>query len=700
VEETGANRCHTATTRIWVKLPVLPTTGALIYVYYGHTAAASLSSGSDVFDFFDSFSTLNPSVWQTAGEPIATASALALQAGATLVSQNPVLTDGVGRLITAFKQASLTLAGAKIGFSNTPSPTDHSHTDQAATIILGSTAETLAAYGGNNLISHHELEETTTTQAHQFKASGFFDTGKLNQALSIYGNEAGTEGSTLTFRRGNQISGDNYENYNFNQGTISLWFKPDWSGNPTTTKALFSAYGKSLITINSWGVIGAVYWDGTVNRGVSISGINWQSDTWYHVVLRWNGVNPVAGSQHIALTVNAVNSTNGYSAPFNTSSGPHQIFIGRSHPFTPNLHNADGLIDDLAIFDRILTDDEITQLYNSGTGQVAGIVADSSLKFYTNLDGTGTLAPVTSNFGTSWNMNANLLADHNMEAADLSNWTAFGNPRSFSKASTSNGTGGFDAQVLYIEADSSTNGVRQLTTLDPNKTYTLSFWYKHVNGQLRIFPWNGVGFSATLCTNEGGTVGWRYNECVFQPSSTSSGIAFAAQSNTADYYVDNVAIVENLAHNGGMEGEYVDGVAPGWTIMGSPTVSENTTQVHSGTKAQSISGSNGTAANSVNQSITWVPGNYYLVSAWGRITAGTGNATIFVWDGSANRALTFSSSAYARKSVIIKATGTSGHLRAFTNTGVTLVFDDVSVIPLANVTGSFQAWTPVSRFSW
>ncbi len=75
------------------------------------------------------------------------------------------------------------------------------------------------------------LNETTSTDANQFKASGYLDTGKLGQAVSMYGNAAGTAGSTLTFNRGLQISGNNYEHINTNQGTISFWVKPNWNSN-------------------------------------------------------------------------------------------------------------------------------------------------------------------------------------------------------------------------------------------------------------------------------------------------------------------------------------------------------------------------------------------------------------------------------------------------------------------------------------
>jgi hypothetical protein len=48
--------CNTANTKIWVKVPFIPSlTTKTIYVYYGNPSATSLSNGANTFDFFDDF---------------------------------------------------------------------------------------------------------------------------------------------------------------------------------------------------------------------------------------------------------------------------------------------------------------------------------------------------------------------------------------------------------------------------------------------------------------------------------------------------------------------------------------------------------------------------------------------------------------------------------------------------------------------
>lgn len=63
--ESGAN---TASTIIWVKVPALTAnTPKTIYLYYGDPTAASGSDANAVFEFFDHFTTLNPTIWDFTG---------------------------------------------------------------------------------------------------------------------------------------------------------------------------------------------------------------------------------------------------------------------------------------------------------------------------------------------------------------------------------------------------------------------------------------------------------------------------------------------------------------------------------------------------------------------------------------------------------------------------------------------------------
>lgn len=690
-----ANGCNTASTYIWTKIPSLTGSGAVtsVYVYYGNPSASDASSGANTFISFDSFDTLDASKWDTTGSPGVSGGSLSLSNGQGIVTKSTVsASDGSGKIIFSAKQAATTLTGGKVGFSDTNTLATGFHNNNAAALVIGSTQEQVAQTGSTNLVSHHQLEETTSTDANQFKSSGFYDTGKLSQGVTMYGNAAGTTGSTLTFNRGAQISGNNYEHINTNQGTISFWIKPSWAGDDGVLHRLYGSNGG--ITIYK-AVNNKLY---AVTNSASVSTtISWAAGTWYHVVARWS-VNTIDGTNYIAIRYN--NGADGVGATPFTPTAPGTSNIGS---------NADGsspaqaTIDDFAIYDRPLSTTEIASIYNSGTGATADVVADPSLKFYAKLDGSGTLSPVTYNLGSSASKltaasgeltgGANLLTDGLMETAGVASWASSGLPTTKEKVSAGAGVGGFDTQVLHLNTPAQTY-VQQVLTLDTNSTYRLSFWYKRVSGEVKIFPISATGYASVNCTDDLSTTTWQYNECTFKPSSTTSGVRFSYDAD-AEYYVDNVSLVPQLADNGGMEGAYSGGLAPGWTAYQGATLAETAT-AHSGSIAQSIDSSTGSGSRGIKQTITVVSGQHYLVSAWLYRVSGS---DFWIELGGAGTASLYGSGSgsWVRVSKVFKASTNSLDLYALGgNSAVVFYVDDVSVVALDSVSASFQSWAPVT----
>ena len=64
IEENNPG-CNNSATKIWTKVPSLPTSGATVYVYYGNSSATNTENGDQVFQFFDGFngSSLNTGKW-------------------------------------------------------------------------------------------------------------------------------------------------------------------------------------------------------------------------------------------------------------------------------------------------------------------------------------------------------------------------------------------------------------------------------------------------------------------------------------------------------------------------------------------------------------------------------------------------------------------------------------------------------------
>ncbi|GEM_PF-3897888 len=135
--------------------------------------------------------------------------------------------------------------------------------------------------------------------------------------------------------------------------TVSCWIKPESTGlwqtilthsDGTTTGYDFFLTASNTIRFGDWGL--------TTNDSIS-SDITLAVGTWYHVVGIWDATNNV-----ISVWVNGVKkslATTGSSA-----SDTGELRIGADR--TPS--NAfDGIIDDVAIFNRALSDYEVKALY-------------------------------------------------------------------------------------------------------------------------------------------------------------------------------------------------------------------------------------------------------------------------------------------------------------------------------------------------
>ncbi len=82
IEENNPG-CNQTTTKIWTKVPSIPTTGTNIYLYYGNTNATNAQSGDNVFLFFDDFNdaALNAGKWYSAGTVSITGGAVRMAIG-------------------------------------------------------------------------------------------------------------------------------------------------------------------------------------------------------------------------------------------------------------------------------------------------------------------------------------------------------------------------------------------------------------------------------------------------------------------------------------------------------------------------------------------------------------------------------------------------------------------------------------------
>lgn len=152
---------------------------------------------------------------------------------------------------------------------------------------------------------------------------------------------------------------------NFNEGTISCWFKPgkgffsqsSWNrvfGHSTTTnkneiQVKRNNTGSNLVMSISNNA------GSPQNSWSSCPSQNLTEGVWYHVVARWN-----ISTGKMSLTVNGVKNEQNWTATYKpTVKGKFDVGF---HSFTSRI--SDSQFKDLAFYNRSLTDDEVLKLYN------------------------------------------------------------------------------------------------------------------------------------------------------------------------------------------------------------------------------------------------------------------------------------------------------------------------------------------------
>lgn len=100
---------NTATTKIWVKVPLIKTGTKTIYMYYGNPNATDAQNGANTFVFFDDFSSgvIDTAKWNTTGSPGISNGILTIPAGSRLQSN----TSFTNPLVLEFRSSYISTGG-------------------------------------------------------------------------------------------------------------------------------------------------------------------------------------------------------------------------------------------------------------------------------------------------------------------------------------------------------------------------------------------------------------------------------------------------------------------------------------------------------------------------------------------------------------------------------------------------------------
>ena len=209
----------------------------------------------------------------------------------------------------------------------------------------------------NSLLACWEMDETSGTNVSDSHTAGkdgtltggtIGSTGHIDKAIDYTGGTS----DKVTIPTG--------VSYDFAEWSCSIWFKVD---NLTGTKGLFSHWyapgnRSNLIRLSA----SAVQWYSYTSAQIGGTFLTVSTATWYHVVCVYNG-------STMRVYLDGTLDATSFSQTGNTGeTGDNSAYIGNYFTTPSNENSHDGLIDQVATWSRALTQDDVDDLYNSGSG--------------------------------------------------------------------------------------------------------------------------------------------------------------------------------------------------------------------------------------------------------------------------------------------------------------------------------------------
>lgn len=210
----------------------------------------------------------------------------------------------------------------------------------------------------DNMVACWSLEEASGTRNDSVGSNHLTDN---NTVLS----SAGVVGDAALFVKSNTEYLSRASNASLQSGDIDfmmvLWvypetLPPESEGYHLVSKFLGSTNEYTLSINASVDKFKLDYGSGALQSSVALS-----ADTWYFVVAWHDSVNNQLGIQ----INNGTPETTSYSGGATAGNSPFYLSLLTA----PNVGEHDGLLDEVGLWKRLLTSDERTELYNSGSGR-------------------------------------------------------------------------------------------------------------------------------------------------------------------------------------------------------------------------------------------------------------------------------------------------------------------------------------------
>lgn len=302
--------------------------------------------------------------------------------------------------------------------------------------------------------------------------------GPFAGAPIVQGDWDGTgTGDVLSFPRGDQVSGNWYDNLDKNQLSVVFWITPEWDGDDGLDHNIFTTNWFSLYKSSSNSLKASIY-DGSGYHYPSVSVSGWTAGDTYSVVFRLDTKNTLDGTNYACWSIDDVHSFDA-----DTMAGSYQpgtaIYVGSSSGTT----FANAIIEGLTVYRRVLWDgaygvdlgngDEINLISGASDRDPTLVTGSWGVTFALPTDSTPAALDTT---GHAWSMphSSNVITATDgfmLDATPWDDWDDVGTPTS---SGTLTSTEKIFSGGYYIENDAADEGKSaHFSGLDAGENYVI-----------------------------------------------------------------------------------------------------------------------------------------------------------------------------------------------------------------------------------
>jgi len=290
--------------------------------------------------------------------------------------------------------------------------------------------------------------------------------GKLNNAFNYNGT---TDYVNLSYQV-SDVSADK---------TVNIWINTTENG----TSYLLAAYDGTdyqyFGRINS-GRIGNIDFmgnTGATNAGVNFTSQTWRDGNWHMLTFVQNG----ATASNLEIYLDGVNQTTDIigSGTYNTVAVSKNLFLGASNFDGTPLYFLNGTLDEIGIWNRSLSESEISELYNSGDGLAYGEITTFAERVILTSPTTGiTISAVGYNFTSNFNITGTNANNYTWKNATYTLWKSDG---TFFSNTTTTLAGNNTVDETFIDSFTLGDYLWDVSGIYGNDTFSNYTWSSNGN---------------------------------------------------------------------------------------------------------------------------------------------------------------------------------------------------------------------------